>query len=559
MAKKMTTKGKGAPTQIWETNVSTSPIATRKSLRIDDKRVLTSGNAGKILPIAAVPLLREDGVRSGRMRVTIEMMETAELLMNGVYCDVKAFFVPFLAFERFNGMDQLNRSYKGEPEIEGGNHVPFITNAAAGWEARDSEIMRTLGCHSKVGAKPNLAYIEAYNTIVNFRRKARSKHLTLRTETDGTLAEAFWHHTAMKHIVPDFDQALIDGEVPLNVVQARMPVSGIGTQSGNATGVEVGITGLRESAGLGNSTNYPYSVRASEDDTFLFVKTNNSGRPDVFAEMEQNGITVSLSNIEMAKQTAAFARLRTMYQGLDDDYIIDLLMSGVRVPEQAMRQPMLLDSKQVLMGYSQRYATDGSNLSKSATNGASACDLVMRLPPMNTGGVIMVTVEITPEQMFERQKDYFLYTQSVAEWPDYVRDYLDPEKVDVVANNHVDVDHSDPDATFGYAPLNHQWQRQLVNIGGKYYRPEVDASFDEDRQKIWAVETVDPTLTEDFYLCTSMHQKVFADTEADAFEIMARGRFEITGNTVFGAALREATDDYDSIMAQVDQDRIVKG
>jgi hypothetical protein len=120
------------------------------------------------------------------------------------------------------------------------------------------------------------------------------------------------------------------------------------------------------------------------------------------------------------------------------------------------------------------------------------------------------------------------------------------------------VDHSTPNAVFGYAPLNHEYMRSAPNIGGKYYRPEVDAAFDEDRQKIWANETVDPELTEDFYLCNNVHHKVFADSTSDAFEITARGTFEITGNTVFGGALKEATDDYDQVMADVDQTRLTK-
>ena len=162
------------------------------------------------------------------------------------------------------------------------------------------------------------------------------------------------------------------------------------------------------------------------------------------------------------------------------------------------------------------------------------------------------------EQLFERQKDHYLHNTSVSNYPEFTRDELDPEKVSIVTNDHIDVDHSNPNAIFGYAPLNHEYMRSAPNIGGKYYRPDVDAAFDEDRQKIWANETVDPELTEDFYLCNNVHHKVFADSTSDAFEITARGIFEITGNTVFGGALKEATDDYDQVMADVDQTRLTK-
>ena len=281
---------------------------------------------------------------------------------------------------------------------------------------------------------------------------------------------------------------------------------------------------------------------------------------DVYAELTSGGnATMSLADIEQARKTASFAKLRQMYDGIEDDYLIDLLMSGIRVPEEAMKQPILLGKQRAMIGFNQRYATDAANLDESATNGFATIDMSIRTPAMNTGGVIMITAEIVPEQLWERKKDYFLYTTDPDTLPNYLRDFLDPEKVAVVKNDHADVNHVTPDGTFGYAPLNHEWQRDMVNVGGKYYRPANDA-FDEDRAKIWSAEATNPTLNEDFYLCTGLHKKVFADQTADSFEITAMTDFKIVGNTVFGAGLQEsdATSDYDAITAQVDSARIDK-
>jgi predicted Rdx family selenoprotein len=224
-----------------------------------------------------------------------------------------------------------------------------------------------------------------------------------------------------------------------------------------------------------------------------------------------------------------------------------------------MKQPILLAKQQTMIGYNQRYATDAANLDTSVTNGYATVDLNIRTPQMNTGGVIMITAEIVPEQMWERKKDYFLYETDPENLPNYLRDVLDPEQVSVVKNDHLDVNHSTPDGTFGYAPLNHEWMRDMVNVGGKYYRPANDA-FDEDRAKIWTVETTDPTLSADFYLVDSLHKKVFSDQVADAFEITCISDMEITGNTVFGERLLEAdaTSDYEAITDLVDADRIEK-
>ena len=548
--------------------VPAAPITVQKSMRSARGRVLTSGDAGKILPLKYEWLHREDGVQSGKVRVNVEMMETSEMLMNGVGVTLYAHFVPMLAFDRFNGsMNELNASYKGENGVAG-SVVPFfetdkyykitsqtvaqlsgasqISDTSNRFDDTDSDLFyQTMGIHTQASSL-NMTIVESYNAIVNHRRKARSKSLPLRNAFDHSLAEAFWINNGMQNIVPDFDQALIDGEVTLQGLSFQAPIRGPLRNVVNATNATAGPVGGDANI---SSSNYIWDAAEAE---YLFN--------DVYAELSHAGnASMSLADIDQARKTVSFAKLRQMYDGIDDEYIIDLLMSGIRVPEEAMKQPILLGKQRAMIGFNQRYATDAANLDESATNGFATIDMTIRTPAMNTGGVIMITAEIVPEQLWERKKDYFLYTTDPDTLPNYLRDFLDPEKVAVVKNDHADVNHATPDGTFGYAPLNHEWQRDMVNVGGKYYRPADDA-FDEDRAKIWSAESTNPTLNEDFYLCTGLHKKVFADQTADSFEITAMTDLKIVGNTVFGSGLQEAdaTSDYDAITAQVDGVRIVK-
>ncbi len=558
--------------------VPADPLKLKRSIRKDRGRVLTSGDAGKILPLKYIPMLREDAVQRGRVRINVEMQETAELLMNQTNLNVYAHYVPMLAFERFNGsMEELNRSYKGETGI-GGSVVPFFeTNkrfvaststvddddtSAAGWDTVDLAdpdpytFYQTMGMHFSAD-NLNMTVVEAYNAIVNHRRKARSKSLPLRNAYDHSLAEAFWNTQGLSHIVPDFDQLLIDGEVALSGLTFQAPIVSTWTHYVKDDNTDRGSFQANTQAHTPNSL-FTYAPAnkgyIDQGDTLLFE--------DIYAELTAGGtsnVTMSLADIELAKQTAAFAKIRSQYDGIDDDFIIDLLMSGIRVPEEAMTQPILLGRQTVPFGYAQRYATDAANLDTSATNGYAQVDMTIRTPPMNTGGVIMITAEIVPEQLWERKKDYFLYTTSPDQLPNALVDFLDPEPVSPVKNDHLDVNHSLPNATFGYAPLNHEWMRDMVNVGGKYYRPANDA-FDEDRAKIWTVEATDPTLSDDFYLCSGLHKKVFADQVSDSFEIMCISDCDISGLTVFGERLLEAdaTSDYAAIQADVDATRITK-
>lgn len=535
--------------------ISNTPIPVRKSIREDYIRTLTSGPCGKIVPICYAPLLREDRVSNANLRVRVEMMETAELLVNAVNVTVHAWFVPFLASERFNGLDQFNRSWSGEPESEGGEWIPFVP--AYTFNPADA-VPKTMGFHAvpdeAIGGWP----IEAYNLVVNHRRKSRSKNITLRSAMDTTLAEAFWPANQFDNVVPDFDQALIAGEIPITGLAS---LSGIGVLNANLAGGNAARTGVWET-GATASRNYTTGKLASDATGGVVIETDATGKPLIFAEMESAGVYITLANIEMARETQAFAKMREKYSGIDDEYIIDLLMDGIRVPEQELRNPLLLDRKQTLMGYNRRYATDAENLTESVANGETFVDLRFRTPAFNTGGIIMVTMEVVPEMLWERQRDEFwrmsppTIPANAGQIPNYTRDYLDPEKIIGTVNGVVDVRHSDPNGTFGYRPLNSNWRRRYVRIGGKFYRNDPVAPFNEDRQRIWAAETIDPTLTEDFYLVSELPTTIFVDSISDPLEINARGSIQIVGNTVFGDDLDEDVEAWQETLEDVNRDQM---
>ena len=512
--------------------------------------------AGKVVPVFMAPILREDAVQRGAIRCSFQMSETAEILLNAVNVQVNAYLVPWLAMDRFISLDEFNKSYKGQPYKEGDAVIPFFETEAMGAHGAE-EFYKYAGLHAKPGEMVNTMYLEAYNQIWNFRAKNRSPDLTLRNRLDKTLAPAFWIHEQYANIVPDFDQARIDGEVPLNVTAgAQVPVTGLMATAGTPwnDGPKTG----KDSAG--NDVTYTSAMRTSNNNEFYIEENPGvAGAPNLFAQMgDELGITVSLSNIELARKTAVFAKLRERFNQHDDEWIIDMLMDGITLPEMAWHQPMLLGSSQTIFGMAKRWSTTAGSLDDSAVNGATSIDMMLRTPRVPVGGVIMVTAEIVPEQLFERNEDRFLYTSDPATLPEALRDELDPEKVSIVQNRWVDIDHATPTDTFGYAPLNHEWDIRAPKVGGKFYRPEVDEAFDEDRQRIWAVETENPTLSQDFYLATNIHQKPFLDTQADPFEVVCQGQLFISGFTVFGRALSEASDDYEKVLAKAPQERIDK-
>jgi hypothetical protein len=538
------------------------PVAFQRTRRTSKGRVLTSGDAGKILPLKADPVLREEGF-SGNINVSVEMMETSEKPVNAIVAKAMTYFVPYLAFDQFNGsIEELNRSYSKENGIAG-SQVDFFeknkyyngsavvtdstpTDMDTGDNGR-AEFYGTMGIHHGA-ADMNNSYVQAYNAIVNHRRKARSASLATRNQFEHDLAEAFWPNSGNSHIMADFDQKLVDGEVTLSGLTFKAPVfsSGYnnqGTDSGFVKPQANEVPTLRTNSVTPGGT----TLNAYEFDR-------------IWAELTSGGdATMSLADIEQARKTAAFAKLRAAYDGIDDEFIIDLLMQGISVPTEMMKQPMLLGQQTGMFAFAQRYATDSGNLDDTATNGFVQLGYRVRAPRTSVGGIVMTTLEIAPEQLWERKKDYFLYTTDTDNLPNALRDSLDPEKVAVVKKNHLDVNHSTPDATLGYAPLNHEYNRDDIRVGGKFYRPSNDA-YTEVRSRIWTNETSDPSLSTDFYLCTNLHKKIFADQVSDSFEITAVSDLTVDTNVVFGDRLIEAdaTSDYETITNLVDATRISK-
>lgn len=539
--------------------ITVSPFDVEQTVRSDEPITYTTCKAGKIVPLYVAPLLREDRVSRGNVTIRIKAEETVHPLMNPVRVAVYAHFVPYFAFDRFAvGMDAFNRSYAIEPEVHNATPIPFFQTIAF---SKTAEFWKTLGVHEVDGATVNASYLEAYNTLVNFRRKARSSRIAVRAWNETTLAQAFWHNPNMWHIVPEFEQAMMDGEVALTL-SGKAPVSGIGFM-GSPELLTSGIT-IRQSGTLADLTSDALDARATHAASAsqgLGIKgvgaTVAALKPEIFAELGGMVGKISLSNIELAKQTAAVAKIREQYEGLSADYIMDMLMDGIRVPDEAMRQPILLAKQMTAFGFNERHATDGANLAKSVTNGVAEVSLSFRTPPMNTGGVIIITAEIVPEPLFERLQDKFLRITTPAALPSFIKDFLDPDKVEVVENRFVDVLHATPTGLFGYAPLNHHWKRNLRRIGGRFYRPNPDA-FTEDRLRFWSVEKLNPALTTDFYLVpANLPHTVFADSAVDPFEVLTLGTVDIVGHTQFGKVISEDDGHYAGIDVQVDKTKVV--
>lgn len=536
---------------------STTPVAFGRTIRKDDVVAMTSGRAGKIVPIDYIPLLRGDSA-SGRVGVDVELAEMPRPLLNGVTANFQAWFVPKTAHPQFAGYDEFMNSYNGETirALGQADRSPpdfFMTTQADELTYQDDlEIIKTLGIHLQGKGDGNTRFfntdlIDAYNLIVNFRLAAHSSKLTRRDYASENLlnstklAPAFWPSNRRTRIVPDYERALVIGALDLDVAAGQIPVEGI-RRTGGAPGTPQTISGS-----FGGS-----SVRIGTNGTSdLFFDIGVGDVSEIFADMTGQTVGISLADLDRARESVAFGKLRASMAGNDttgfdsDEAILAELMQGFSVPEDHWNRPWLLDSKRTTFGMLERHATDAANLNDSVTTGRASAQLSLNVPRNDIGGVIIVTVEVLPERLDERQLDDWIRYTTPEQLPNALRDVQRVEPVDQVFKRRIDARHTDGNSLYGYEPMNDVWNREFTRLGGAFYQEDPANPWTEQRQAIWQHNVVDPEYTSDHYVCPEdFPHDVFSDTTADAFEIVVRHSVRISGLTQFGDVLNENNDDY---------------
>lgn len=537
-----------------------------RTRRPDFRALNTTAKAGVTMPGAFIPLQPEDAVTAGsEVRLMVQMEPTEKVLANAVHVRAHAYFVSYAALDRFDGMDSVAFAWA---ERDGAADIVDTFDYA---DASDGEFYNAIGEHAQEGEAVNSLYHRAYNAVINYRREQVSVSLPSRLETDTSLARSLWGNTAIARVVPDFDAALIQASTELTFSGEQLAIGGTveGQLQGRyvdgapVTGAHV-TTAAGTKVGLDTQTDaYKALVAADTDNTSGAGWTPDTGlQVDIddltglYATLSGGAGSISIAKIDQARKLQKFAEIRRRMAGSDDD-LIDLLMQGIQVPRHVYHNPLEIGTGTGVVGMSQRYATDSANLEDYVAEGVAAVRIPLLLPKQETGGVVVVTYEIVPEPVFDRQADMFL-RETKAGMPNALRDFTDVQPVEVVPNKFVDALHTVPDGTFGYAPLNYKWARRRVGVGGRFLRTLASDASDEDQQHIWSVRQVDPVLDEDAFLVPDgLAHNVFRDTTVDPFFVRVQHDAVIEGITQFGPPLYESDGDYDAVVAEMDDEAVV--
>ncbi len=537
---------------------STAPVQFSRGFRKDTCVLMSSGRAGVVQPVAFIPLLAGDSA-SGKVGIDIQLKEMPKPLLNGVFANVQAWFVPKSAHPQFPGRDELLHARTGATikSLGAADRTPpafFTPIGADSWGVMD--IMKKLGLHFQAGSLINSDLLDAFSVIYNFRLAAHSSRLARRnyvaeSVSAGTLPPAFWPSTRFSKVVPDYERALVVGSLDLDVLAGQIPVSGLGIVGAMANAP---VSQTIRQTGTTSQTGLARPFAGTELHMRVDSATLATARPLIFAEMAGTTVSSTLADIDNARTTQAFAKLRAAYAGNDatgfdnDDTLVAHLMQGIALEPDEFKRPWLLDSARVAVGFAERHASDGASLAQSVTLGRASATLRLNVPVQDVSGLIIVTVEVLPERIDERQSDEFLQTTTVAGLPNALRDVQRIEPVDIVLNRRIDAKHATPGGAYGYEPMNDKWNRDFTRLGGDFYMATPGGGWTQNRSAIWQHEIVNPIFGSSHHLAPSpFPHDVFADQLADAFEVVCRHAVSIVGLTQIGDILSENSDDYEVV------------
>lgn len=535
---------------------NTAPVQFRQSVRTEQGVLMSSGYAGVVQPVCYFPLLRGDS-GAGRVSLDLSLAEMPRPLLNAVFVNVQAWFISKAIHPQFNGTDEFAHSYTKQPmkALGAADRTPppfFMTvNSDA---VKSSSFYKSLGIHLPAATNVSSDIIDAFVSVYNFRLQAHSSKMTRKKYasedlTDAlTFPRAFWPSGRFANVVPDYERALIVGSLDLDVAAGRLPVKNLHFSDATA---EPG-TAPYTSTDTGLPKTMVGSHRIVRFDTG--GTQGGSPYPKIWAEMAGETVTTSLADIDMARKTQAFAKLRASMAGNDvngfvsDEVILAHLMQGLSVPPDMFARPQLLDSQRVPVGFTERFSTDATALDASVTTGQTSVSLSLNIPKTDHGGIVLVTIEVLPERLDEAQSDEWLMVTDPDELPNALRDIQNPEPVDYVLNRRIDARHTVPTGIYGFEPMNDKYNRTFTRLGGVFFQPNPADPFKEQRAGIWQAPVVDPVFSQDHWLAPApFPHYVFADTAAPAFEFVVRHNVKIVGNTQIGDVLVENNDDWAAV------------
>jgi hypothetical protein len=551
------------------------PLAYTTSTRSIMKATKTTLPLGKVVMTQA-HWLEPNEAMSFSYSPSLETELMSKEMFNNMHVRIQAWFVPHTCLERFEGeRTKYERSLAGQAEKDG-SIIPFFEEKPVSRPIADNmPLLSYMGAHISPDATTyNPVYIEAFNRVYMHRAGVRSSRLVTpdsqgyapcdRDMYDTSLPRAFRSTHSLSNIVKEYESALMEGRVDISFNESRLPITGLGYRHAITTETLTAANLIETTSDNSGDTRSVDTVPVNLDTQLLVAELDNYV-PQIFAEMSAGSASISLADIAQAKETQAFAKLATRIgkivgADVDKAYLFNLLMDGVTVSDDIMHQPINLFSEEAIIGHGDQYrSTTSATLDEYVTNLQGARNIARKMPKTPVGGVMLITVEVFAEELFERKFDFVLHSSNRSKYPSALRDFQNRFNPEIVTNKEIDVLAYEPDGLLGYRQRNGWWKEQnAVQLGGRFYDEAVGDGFNEDRAQFFQpiiISDDDPSkvvvgFNEHFYLQPEEYpMDIFAYQNLDPVILTADFKAVINTQIQFGEKPVEGSEEYADLIA----------
>lgn len=372
-----------------------------RAKRMEGRGVLGQTKTGKLNPVMAIPV---QGSEFGMIKqsITIELDPIMGRLLTPIYARLTSVFVPT---QDMHALKFAGANTAGVTEMV---RQELLTGAVMFDLEPENEITKrceVIGGRIAGVAKVNEDVRLAHNCAVNFLRRRLYDKAAQITKNNFAVTPALLSSTALQRMrgVLDPDDH-INGKVPLNIANMKLPIEGLGAQTGAARG---GAATVQET-GEATTTAFPNAQFVNQAGSSLVYKQTATGTvaPDIWADFTGGNATMSLPQLYAAQK---MDELTGIFRGMieadpvNGEKNILRLVYGMQLDDD--RNPFVLAEREVQIAGNVVNAMDTAGV----TNETRRSDVIGKIefavpvPRTELGGIVITFLEVKPDETIAAQ------------------------------------------------------------------------------------------------------------------------------------------------------------
>lgn len=377
-----------------------------RTTRREARTITGRFRGGKLAPVMAVAVRPSEGGMLSQT-ITMELDPIAGRMITQIEGEFISVAVPVQAIDAikdpvaaYAGMTEVLRE-----KLLSGNPLFGIED--------EGEISKRCGVNPRsIGGvkKVSEAVRLAHNAAVNFLRQRKYVYASLLSSTNIDVTPALIGRTVLERMngVLDPDDR-INGSFNLTFPTVKLPVDGIGVNSGDNAPVNTATLNMKES-GTNAWVPYGQSWSTSVDEVGLKVRTNPANGvnyPDVSVTLN-DAISANLSLVDMYNAESRDRLARAMRKIVDDNpqYGEEMVLRWAHgLSVDPGKTPWIVAEESAVFGRDMARATDSAGITGDVMRSDMALQLSFSAPmPKTELGYIVVTFGVLkPDETLENQ------------------------------------------------------------------------------------------------------------------------------------------------------------